>query len=151
MNEDLLALTKLRLEEMLGFFGAGGEVKVTEIGNTILASVSTDDTGRLIGHRGETLNAFQHLLTALVRQQTSEPVYVNLDIAGYKQAQVERLAAKAKEYADKVISTGKEQHLRPMNPAERRIIHMTLQDFPEVTTESAGEGRDRRVVIKPKE
>ncbi len=153
MNEDLMVFTKLRLEELLGFFEGfeDAKVKVSEDGNTILASVEAEDTARLIGHRGETLRALQHVLTALVRRQTAEPIYVNLDIAGYKQAQIERLAAKAKEYADRAIETGKEQFLRPMNPAERRIIHMTLQAFPEVVTESVGEGRDRRVVIKPKQ
>jgi spoIIIJ-associated protein len=150
MSEDLLALAKLRLEEMLAFFGETAAVKVTEADGVIETKVDVDSTGRLIGHHGETLAALQHLLNALVRAQTTESVYVSLDIAGYKQAQIERLAAKAKEYADRAISTGKEQYLRPMSPAERRIVHMTLATFPEITTESTGEGRDRRVIIRPR-
>ena len=149
MNDQTLALVKLRAEELLAFFGIEGPVKITEADGTVEVTVDTASGGRLIGHRGETLRALQYVLNLIVRRQADGPVFVSLDIAGYKQAQIERLAAKAKEAADQVIESGKEQYLRPMTAAERRIIHMTLSEFPEVVTESEGEGQNRRVVIRP--
>ena len=151
MSEDLQALAKLRLEEMLSFFGVNANIKVTEEDNVITLNVETDTTGRLIGHRGETLRALQHVLNALVRSRTTESVFISVDIAGYKQAQAERVAAKATEAADKVMSTGKEQYLRPMNAAERRLVHMALAAIPEVVTESVGVDPNRRVVIKKRD
>jgi spoIIIJ-associated protein len=151
MSEDLQALAKLRLEEMLSFFGVNAAVKITEEDNAIRLNVEADTTGRLIGHRGETLRALQHLLNVLVRARTTENVYISLDIAGYKQALADRLAAKAKQAAEEVIETGKEHYLRPMNAAERRIVHMALADISGVYTESTGEDPNRRVIIKKRD
>ncbi|HSH31167.1 MAG TPA: R3H domain-containing nucleic acid-binding protein [Candidatus Saccharimonadales bacterium] len=150
MNDDLLALAKLRLEEILTFFGVNTGVKAQFTGETIELSVDADVTGRLIGHRGETLAALQQLLNAIVRGQTSERVFVSIDIAGYKKARANHLTDKVQLDAKKVLETGEPKYLRPMNAAERRIIHMALADMPEVVTESEGEGMGRRVVIKKK-
>lgn len=150
MNDDLLALAKVRLEDILSFFEINADVKVSEEDEQIKLSVDTDGGGRLIGRHGETLAALQHLLNALVRRQTTERVFVNLDVAGYKAAQAEKLAAKAKSLAEKAISTGQPQTMRPMTPAERRLVHMALADFSEIETESTGEDPYRRVVIKKK-
>lgn len=148
MDEELLALAKLRLEEVLAFFEINARVKVSEEGNIIVLDVDTADTGRLIGHRGETLGAIQHLINALVRHHSQDRIFVNVDIAGYKRGQADKLAAKAKEAAAVAIQTGKDQVLRPMTAAERRLVHMALATIPEVVTDSIGEDPNRRVVIK---
>ncbi|MBW3537869.1 KH domain-containing protein [Candidatus Parcubacteria bacterium] len=148
LNDDLLALAKLRLEEILTFFGVNTGVKAGFAGETIELSVETDVTGRLIGHRGETLAALQQLLNAMVRGQTSERVFVSIDIAGYKRSRAAHLTERVQADAKKVIETGETKYLRPMNAAERRLVHMALADLPEVFTESEGEGTGRRVVIK---
>jgi spoIIIJ-associated protein len=150
MNEDLLALAKLRFEELLAFFGVNVDAKVEEDGNTIRLSADTSDGGRLIGHRGETLSAIQHLVNMMVRTKTTERIFVNIDIAGYKQARVDHLMEQARAQAEEVRESGQEKKLRPMNAAERRIVHMALQDFPDLETESVGEDPHRRVVIKKK-
>lgn len=151
MNDDLLALAKLRLEEVLAFFEINAAVKVAEDGNVILLDVDTADTGRLIGHHGDTLNAIQHLMNALVRHHSEERIFVNVDIAGYKQGLAERLAEKAKAAAATAVATGKEQVMRPMNAAERRQVHITLATIPEIITDSIGEDPNRRVVIKKRD
>ncbi len=151
MNDDLVALAKLRLEETIAFFGLNVSVHATTRDNTIELSVDTDTTGRLIGHRGETLGALQQLLNAIVRAHTDERIFVNIDIADYKKGRAEHLSEKVKDDARKVIETGTPKHLRPMNAAERRIVHMALADMVEVYTESEGEGRERCVVIKKRE
>jgi spoIIIJ-associated protein len=72
-----------------------------------------------------------------------------VDIAGYRAARRNTLEALAQEIAGRVASSGQEEELKPMNPAERRIVHMALRELTSVTTESRGEGRDRRIVVKP--
>jgi spoIIIJ-associated protein len=148
MNDDLLAWAKLRCEELLTFFAVNTDVKLTEEGDTIHIAADVADSGRLIGHRGETLQALQHLLNMMVKNRTAERVFVSLDIAGYKKGRSEALGAQAVAEAEKVKQTGVAHSLRPMSPAERRIVHMALADVEGITTESEGEGRERRVVIK---
>ncbi len=148
--EDIAALAKLRLEEMLTYFGVNTSAKADFDESTITLSVQSDDTGRLIGRHGETLDALQQLVNALVRAHTAEHVYISVDVGDYKKARAEALSESAKNDAQHVAQTGEPRTLRPMNAAERRIVHMALADIPEVVTESQGDGRERRVVIKPK-
>lgn len=146
--DDLAALAKLRLEEILTYFGLNVSAKVLVEGSSISLSVATDDTGRLIGRHGETLDAMQQLINAIVRAHTTEQVYVSVDVADYKKGRAEQLSLSAAADARKVIETGEPIHLRPMNAAERRIVHMALAEIPQVETESEGDGRERRVIIK---
>ena len=148
MNDDIVALAKLRLEEILSFYGLNVSVKAVVNESAIELSVETDSTGHLIGRHGETLAALQQLLNAIVRAHTTEHVYVSLDIGEYKKGRADQLSEQAHIDAKNVIETGTIKRLRPMTPAERRIVHMALADYPEIATESEGEGRERRVVIK---
>lgn len=151
MNEDTLALAKLRAEELVAFFGVNTTAQVQDDDGVIKVSIESDANGRLIGYRGETLRAMQYILSSLVRAGAGESVRLSLDIAGYKQARAEGLEAKARETADKVLATGKDIRLRPMSAAERRIVHMALQDVQGVTSESEGAEPHRRLVIKKSE
>lgn len=151
MNEDLVALAKLRLEEMLTFFGVNVSVRADQEGDTISLDVEeADTTGRLIGHHGETLASFQQLLNAMIRDRGTERLFVTVDIGGYKKARAEYLREKVKSQAEQVIETGEPKFLRPMTASERRIVHMALADVQGIETESEGEGRARRVVIRKK-
>ena len=151
MNEDVAALAKIRLEELLTFFSINTTAKVSEEGERILLSVDTPENSRLIGKGGETMRALQHMLTQMVRSAHEEPVYLTIDIGDYLRTQSERLAKKAAEYAAQVSESGQELRLRPMSAHDRRLIHMALAEHPEVETESIGEGRDRRLVIRKRE
>lgn len=148
--DDLAALAKLRLEEILTYFGVNAAVKVLVEEGSLALSVASDDTGRLIGRHGETLDALQQLINAIVRGATTERVYVSVDIGDYKKGRAEQLGEQAQADAQQVIESGEAKRLRPMTAAERRVVHMALAEMPEVETESEGEGRDRRVIIKKK-
>ena len=149
MTPELVAKAKGYLEDLLSFFEVNAEVAATATDDTIQLAVSSESGGRLIGHRGETLAALQHLANMMVRRQTDERVYVHVDIGGYRQARLEKLEEQAREAAAKVRAEGTEVPLAMMNAAERRHIHAALTDEPGVTTESRGEGSQRRLVIKP--
>jgi spoIIIJ-associated protein len=149
MRDDAIALAKMRLEDMLSFFGLNAKVAVAEEGDTVELSVEADTTGRLIGHHGENLRALQYILNQIVRMHTDERLFLSVDIGGYKKARAEQLTEQATAAAEKVLSSGEVVELKPMNAAERRIVHTALGEISGVTTESAGEDPHRYVVIKP--
>jgi spoIIIJ-associated protein len=110
------------------------------------------EPGRLIGKGGRTLAALEFLTNAVVNKvEDEEPVRVSVDVGGYKKRRDERLRQVAQRAAARARKTGMPVELEPMSAAERRIVHVELADDPTVESESAGEGRDRRVVIYPSE
>ena len=115
-----------------------------------LIDIDGDDSGLLIGRRGETLRALQMFVNIIVNKQREKLVRVQLDVQEYKKRKETALSEMARRVADKVVATGRSITLEPMGAAERRIVHVTLAGDPKVTTLSDGSGNDRRVVINPK-
>ena len=148
-REDAIALAKVRLEEVLTFFGVNTSVRIEEGDDRIELLVETADSAQLIGHRGENLRALQHVLNMILRNQSDERIYWGVDIAGYKKARGEAVMAKAREQALKVIETGDSITLAPMNAAERRLVHMVVSELEGIESESAGTDPKRYVIIKP--
>lgn len=128
---------------------AAYSVEVVDRGEEILAEISGGDAGRLIGKGGRTLAALEFLSNAVVNKGDADPVRVVIDVGGYKRRRDERLRQVAQRAAGRVRKGGREVELEPMSGAERRIVHMALADDVDVYTESTGEGRGRRVVVKP--
>ena len=116
-------------------------------------NIEGDDTGFLIGHHGETLDAIQFLanLSASRRSPTPDRDFLKIvvDIGNYRAKREETLRALARRMAGKAVKYKRNFVLEPMNPYERRIIHAALQDFNGVTTYSTGTEPSRRVVIAP--
>jgi spoIIIJ-associated protein len=139
------------LEDLLTFFGVNTQVEASEEDDTIQLLVNSDSGGKLIGHRGENLAAMQYLVNMMIRQLTTERIYVHIDVGGYKKARTERIVGRALEIARDVEETGQPQVLPPMNAGERRQVHMALAELPGVETESQGEGRGRRITIRKRE
>jgi len=111
------------------------------------ARIEGPTAGRLIGHHGRTLYAFQTLVRAIVARRLGAFVPLIVDINGYRAKRAEALRRLALKKAEQVMATGRPVELEPMPAAERRVIHMALKDHPRVTTYSIGEGEERRVVI----
>lgn len=150
MTETTL-VAKQRLEELVSFFGANVDVDAELTDDGIELNIASSAASpRLIGHRGETLRSLEYLLNQMVKRLDATAPRVLIDVAGYKQARRESLEEMAQEIAARVIESGTEEELKPMNPAERRIVHMALREIDGVETESRGQDRDRRIVVKPK-
>jgi spoIIIJ-associated protein len=111
------------------------------------ARIEGPTVGRLIGHHGRTLYAFQTLVRAIVARRLGALVPLIVDINGYRTKRAEALRRLAQKKANQVMATGRPVELEPMPAAERRVIHMALKDHPRVTTYSIGEREERRVVI----
>ena len=114
-----------------------------------LLEIVGDDSGLLIGRKGETIKAIQFLTNVLVSNKTGVKSRVSIDVEGYEDRRNQSLINLANRVAQRVTKTGRDIELEPMNPRERRVIHMALADHSSVATESSGSGFDRRVVISP--
>ena len=120
-----------------------------EAGGPII-DLAGEDSGLLIGRRGQTLQSLQFLVTLIVRRQLGEDVRVVLDVENYRQRRETSLRDMAAKVASRVAQTNRSITLEPMSPADRRIIHTSLAEHPGVRTESAGEGENRKVTIMPR-
>ncbi|MQG18767.1 MAG: protein jag [SAR202 cluster bacterium] len=110
--------------------------------------IDGEDSGLLIGRRGETLKALRFLASSIISSKNKKRTNIYLDVAGYQERRYDSLSHLAEKVANQVLKSGKAIHLEPMPANERRIIHLTLQDSVDVTTNSVGSGYDRRVVIE---
>lgn len=138
------------LENILGLMALEGSFEVTEGPEEVLVSIETNDAGRLIGFKGETLDALQ-LLVNLIANKGMEDSYkrVVVDVAGWRKSKEGDLERRARSWANEAKESGKEIELDPMPSWQRRIVHMVVSDVEGVESESLGEGRERHLVIKP--
>jgi len=111
--------------------------------------IQGEDSGLLIGRRGETMQALQFLVSLMVNRKTDEQVRVMVDVESYRARREKAVHDMAIRVAGKVASTGRSIALEPMSPSERRVVHMALADNPRVSTESIGSGNSRKVTIIP--
>lgn len=119
---------------------------------TLQVTLTLEDPKTLIGERGQTLFEIQHLLRTMLRKKLQQdPPHVFLDINDYRKSKEEYLRDTARQAADEAVLLSKPRELGAMSAAERRIVHMELAQRSDVTSESIGEGEERRVVIKPRE
>lgn len=147
--EAAIVYAKKFLEDILSFLGLNTDVHATHDEEVIqLAIPSTRMNGFLIGQHGDTMRAMQFLVSNALKNQDYTYTRVNVDVAGYKQQRASRLEKTAEAWVKQVQSTGEPMELQPMNAADRRIIHKVAGDVG-LVTESTGEGRDRRVILKP--
>ncbi len=124
------------------------EVSTEEIAGQLLFQIQTPDSHRLIGVRGETLQAIEYLVKKILEKDGITEARFTVDVGGYKAKKVRDLQQKALMMAERARSFQYDVELTPMSSYERLIIHAALTDAPQVHTESRGEGNERRIVIK---
>lgn len=113
-------------------------------------NIDTQESGLLIGYHGETLNSLQLLLSMMLFQTYNEWIRIVVNIGDYREKREETIKSLALRVASEVALTKQPTPLPYLVPFERRIVHMTLVDHPSVISVSEGEGRERRVMVKPK-
>lgn len=155
--QDAIALAaRQALQELLSKMHVRGHI-VAQWGESIdgderplLLDVQGDDLSVLIGRRGETLAALQYLLRLIVNKQLNTITNIIVDVESYKSRREQQLKRVAQRLAEQAAQQKRTLSLEPMPANERRIIHLTLRDHPDVTTESVGMGEFRKVTIIPK-
>jgi spoIIIJ-associated protein len=138
------------VEAILSGIGIHGRLEsyIDEEGSLEI-DISGNDCGVAIGRHGETLDAIQYLTNIVANRWMDDFLRVIVDVSGYRHRREQRLSRIANKTAERVLATGRESKLKPMTPAERRVIHMTLRDVEGISTYSEGADPRRYVVIAP--
>ena len=123
------------LDTILGFLGFVTEIdeQTNESGNPVL-QIYTEESRRLIGRDGETLDAIQFLLNRLIQAKNKDAPKVTVDCEHYRSMREDRIVHRVRELAERVRITGRSLQLEPMNSYERRIVHNAFKDDPDVAT-----------------
>jgi spoIIIJ-associated protein len=150
--EDQAEIISEFLRGLVDAYGLSGEIEQEQIDeDTIELKVVGEDLGLLIGPKGQTLMAIQDLSRTVVQRQAAGIHHgrVRLDVSGYRQRRREALERFASSIADEVKASGVQKALEPMNAADRKVVHDTVNEIEGVRTVSEGEDQRRRVVILP--
>lgn len=148
--EEAIQYAKKYLEDILSFFGLNTDIYATTEDQEVieLDIPSTHLNGFLIGQHGDTVRSLQFLVSNALKNNGYRYTRVNVDVAEYKKQRAERLAETASEWIKTVKDSGQQMDLKPMNAADRRVVHKVAGEAG-LDTESVGEGRDRHIVLKP--
>lgn len=144
-------IAKQVLADMLRAMGILATVtidKAYDADTPITLNIEGDDLGVLIGRRGQALSSLQYLVRLIVSEKNKKWVSINVDVDWYKKRHYEALKKLAFRLAEQVAKRKRPITMEPMPPDERRIIHITLANHPDIVTQSTGEGDERRVVIQ---
>jgi spoIIIJ-associated protein len=137
--------------DVLGFMGVDHSVSIEDSADTTFVNITSSGLdGLLIGRRGETLASIQHVVNRIFTSRTGRHSKITVDVGGYVRRKHRLLVEKAQRLADRVRQTQKEYDFEPLKASERRIIHLALADYEDVTTYTIGDGLLRKVVISPR-
>jgi spoIIIJ-associated protein len=149
-ESDLAGEVREILERVLGAIGVAARLELREDDEQLVATVAGRELGLVIGKHGNTIDAIQYLVNAIVwRKHGESRKAVVVDAAGYRARREATLGTLAQRSAEQARSTGRAVELDPMTAVERKIVHLHLQDVPGVSTRSEGTEPNRFVVIEP--
>lgn len=143
-------LIKETIAAFLQMLGIESKTEITIAEEIIDVVLETEDTGIVIGHHGEVLEALQIVISALVSKKIGRFIRVSIEVGEYKKNRQEWLENLAQTTKERVLSGQQEISLPGLKSWERRLVHMFLKDDQEVTSESVGEGKERTLVVKPR-
>jgi spoIIIJ-associated protein len=142
------AQPKATLEKVLATLGFPATIEEHKLEEGLLLEVKTEDAGRLIGRQGQTLADLQYITNRLLFQQDATAPKVMVDVGGYREQAREALVDKARSAAEKVRRWGDTVELEPMSAFDRRVVHQTLKDDPDVETHSVEvEGSEKKAIL----
>lgn len=147
-TDDEFAEIRTFLSGLLERMNVSAELEISKRENGgINVNISGNGMGAIIGRRGETLDAIQHLTNYVVNQGSEKRAHISVDAENYRHKREESLVKLAEKMAEKAIKYKRSMALEPMNSYERHVIHTALQDYEGVSTSSTGEEPNRRVVV----
>lgn len=135
------------LSELLRLMGFPSEVTAELDGSTVRCRVNGEHEEALTGQDGKIIDSMQYILRKLITRKIEEKVRLSIDIGEFREKRKTELMARAKELAGLVKENGKTQAIPPLNPSERRIVHVALQDDKEIRSRSVGDGLFKKILI----
>lgn len=147
-SEEVLSIAHAALDQLLELADLEVSAEIVLTDERLEVEIEGVDEELLVEDEGQVLLALQHLLPRVMYGQVGRIIPCRLDSGGYQRKKEERLRGLARRVAEEVVRRGGTRTLRPMNPADRRIVHLALADDPDVETESQGNGYFKRVSIR---
>lgn len=157
-SEQIAKEVQITVAELLDKMGFSCELEIITINTDedpevsqedMICNIKTKESNFLIGQYGVNLQALQHIARVIVRNKTENKINFILDVNNYRKEKRVSIMILAKNIAEQVISEKRAIVLRPMSAYERRLVHIELSKNSGITTESTGEGEDRKVIVKP--
>ncbi|GAK48819.1 hypothetical protein U14_00027 [Candidatus Moduliflexus flocculans] len=148
--QKIIAASKLALSEILKHLEIEYTVDANLQDDQIHLNIHCENENFLIGKHGTTLDAVQYLVNRIANKDAKDKIQVVLDTSDYRENRNQRLEKIAQRLSKRVKMTGKSASTPPMNPHDRRVIHLALQDDPAITTLSRGTGFMRKIVVTTK-
>jgi len=145
--DELVETIRQVLSGLLGHLGCEAEIDIGQAQGAVEIKIATSDEEFLIGPEGQTLDAVQYLLRKIVSSKYSEKIGLSIEVGKYKSSRRQELSAMALRLAQEVKDSGKTRTLPPLNPAERRIIYLALQNEEKIRTKSIGDGVLKKIVL----
>ncbi|MBW1765449.1 MAG: protein jag [Deltaproteobacteria bacterium] len=149
-EEDGLIIAKETLKNILALIPVETDVKAEQIDGRIILKIEGDKSGLLIGRRGKTLDALQFIVNKIVNKALERRIRVVVDSENYRQRMEESLTLLALSMGDKAKRIKKPVTTNPLNPHDRRIVHIALKEDEKLDTKSQGEGLLKKIIIIPR-
>lgn len=147
VGEDLLADVKAYLGKILDLMCYSSEVSVSSEGENVTVQIQGQYVGEIIGQNGKILDSLQYLLRKIISKKYNEKAIISLDAGDFRAARTDELKQLALDLTAEVKKNGKTRSIPSLNPSERRIVHLILQDDKEIRSRSVGEGLFKKVLI----
>lgn len=147
ISAESVEMVRQQLEELLRLMTYPSEVTATVEDGTVRCQVSEEHEAALTGQDGKIMDSLQYLLRKLVARRVEEKIRLSIDVGQFRENRKIELLEKAKELALLVKEDGKTQVIPPLNPSERRIVHVALQDDKDIRSRSVGDGLFKKVLI----
>lgn len=147
LSQETLTIIREQLQCLLELMGCPSTITVEDVNGTAHCQVSTEHEETLTSQDGRTLDSLQYLLRKIISRKIPGRVQLIIDVGNYRERRQQQLRELALEYASQVKESGKTQVIPSLNPSERRIVHVALQDDQEIRSRSIGEGLFKKVLI----
>ena len=145
-----LKAAEVAVEKLFALLEITGTFELAQNEDTLDIVMDTKDSGMVIGYHGEGLESLQLILSLIIAKKLGKFIRVSIEVDGYKKNRTEYLERLAQQMKERALEENSEQVAESLKSWERRIVHMLLQDDEEVVSESAGTGRERVLIIKPR-
>jgi spoIIIJ-associated protein len=150
MTQDVTRPIVAFLDKVIAALGISATVKVEETADGPRLNIDGDEAELLVRHRGEPLKALQHVVDMSFARALPDEKRVFVDALEYRKGKDVELRKMAVFLAEKAKQTGMDQQLGPLNPYERRLVHLAVAEVPGATTESVGDAFSKTVIISPR-
>ena len=146
-SNEVLTTIREDISELLTVMGFPSEVTVEIVDFSVACRISGEHQEVLVGNDGRTLDSLQYLLRKIMSRRLPDRMMLSLDVGDYRERRAQELKVQALELAEQVKADGKTQAIAALNPSERRVVHMMLQDDKAIRSRSVGEGLFKKVLI----